>query len=186
MWVEVFARFRGGQTYTNVPTRPTLRFSSLRFWQILAAADPSPKDGLLNVKGFYPQSFDHILLDPPCSALGLRPKLSILPQTVADLESFCTYQRQFIANAVVLLKPGGTMTYSTCTIHALENEGMVRHILDAYPSMQLVPIHIALGRPGLPGLGLNASECECVRRFDPSDIAADTIGFFVAKFQKAD
>lgn len=154
--------------------------------QVIAAATPSTKDGLLQVKGFYPESFDRILLDPPCSALGLRPKLSIAQNTVAELESICAYQRQFIANAVALLKPGGYMTYSTCTIHSLENEDMIRYLLDHYPIMELVsvPLSPKLGRPGLPDRLLTPDECLAVRRFDPTDKVTDTMGFFVAKFRK--
>lgn len=76
------------------------------------------------------------------------------------------------------------MTYSTCTIHVSENEGMIRHILDEYPVMQLVDAGIDIGQSGLPGVGLNDMECRLVRRFDPSDEEADTMGFFVAKFIK--
>jgi methyltransferase NSUN6 len=151
--------------------------------KVLSAAKPSAKDGLLNVAGFYPESFDRILLDPPCSALGLRPKLSMANTSLADLESVCAYQRQFIANAIALLKPGGYMTYSTCTIHTKENEGMVRYLLDHYPSMELVPISLSVGGSGLPGL-LTPWECRAVRRFDPSDRVNDAMGFFVAKFRK--
>jgi 16S rRNA C967 or C1407 C5-methylase (RsmB/RsmF family) len=146
-------------------------------------AEPRKKDGLLNVQRFYPESFDRILLDPPCSALGLRPKLQVVQTTLEDLDGFPSYQRRFVREAVALLKPGGTMTYSTCTIQAQENEAMVRHVLDHYPAMDLVPIDIDLGLPGLGGLGLDERECSYVRRFDPSG-KADTMGFFVAKFQK--
>lgn len=76
------------------------------------------------------------------------------------------------------------MTYSTCTIHVMENETQIRHILDEYHEMELVPNEINLGLPGLPGLGLSDSECQCVRRFDPLDEKADTMGFFIAKFRK--
>jgi 16S rRNA C967 or C1407 C5-methylase (RsmB/RsmF family) len=149
---------------------------------ILASAEKA-KNGLLNVKRFFPESFDRILLDPPCSALGLRPKLQIPQSKVADLEAIASYQRRFIREAVALLKPGGVMSYSTCTIHSLENEEMVRHILDKYPGMELVPIDFDIGQPGLPGLGLDEHQCRCIRRFDPTD-KTDTIGFFVAKFRK--
>ena len=75
------------------------------------------------------------------------------------------------------------MTYSTCTFHVMENEEMVAYILSKYKQMELLPIDLDVGLPGLPGLGLNEVQRHCVRRFDPSD-AQDTIGFFVAKFQK--
>ena len=69
------------------------------------------------------------------------------PKNIAELESNCFYQCQFIASAIRLLKLGGIMKYSTCTIDVRENEEMIWHILDEYPSMQLV-------LPGLLGLVL--------------------------------
>ena len=82
------------------------------------------------------------------------------------------------------------MTYSTCTINGSENEGMVSHILQEYPTMELVPIELPLswrqnnvGLSGLDGFGLSTKERNNVCRFDPSD-AADTMGFFVALFRK--
>lgn len=141
-------------------------------------------DGLLDAKGFYANSFDRILLDPPCSALGLRPKLLVDAQSPKQLSKFAEYQRRFVRNAVPLLKPGGTMTYSTCTIDACENEDMVQFILSEFPSMKLEPISADLpGLPGLAGRGLSDEECQMVRRFDPCD-EGDTMGFFLAKFTK--
>jgi methyltransferase NSUN6 len=148
------------------------------------------EDGLLNVTGFYPESFDRVLLDPPCSALGLRPKLDVGHSVLKDLLDVCMYQRKFISQAVLLLKPGGIMTYSTCTFHADENERMVAYMLKEYHELELVPVLVPgestqVGQPGLAGLGLNDMERGFVRRFDPwTDDDSDTIGFFVAKFQK--
>ena len=124
------------------------------------------------------------MLDPPCSALGLRPKLVVVQESLEEMYKLVKYQRMFVREAVQLLKPGGIITYSTCTIHSLENEGMVKYIIDKYPNMQLLPISDALGSPGLPGCGLSEEERMHVRRFDPID-EADTIGFFVAKFKKS-
>ena len=151
---------------------------------------PVGKGGLKQIKKFYPESFDKILLDPPCSALGLRPKLFVAQNSLKELKKHAEYQRKFVSQAVKLLKVGGYMTYSTCTINADENEGMVSHILNEYPCMELLPIHIPfswrekqLGLPGLDGFGLSANERECVCRFDPSS-TGDTMGFFVALFRK--
>ena len=117
--------------------------------------------------------------------------------TVAQLERYATYQKRFVAEAVTLLKPGtGILTYSTCTIVVAENEGMVRHILDQYPCMELVPVVDAseersmknFGCPGLANCGLTDNQRRCVRRFgypsSSSPVQDDTIGFFVAKFRK--
>jgi 16S rRNA C967 or C1407 C5-methylase (RsmB/RsmF family) len=151
---------------------------------ILACAEKSSKDGLLEVDGFYSESFDRIVLDPPCSALGLRPKLNIPIRSLKELKRHGGYGKRLVQNAIELLKVGGVMTYSTCTINADENESMVRHVIDVYPSMELLPIDYNIGGPGLPGFGLNEQQRGMVRRFDPCDEAADTMGFFVAKFRK--
>jgi methyltransferase NSUN6 len=124
------------------------------------------------------------VLDPPCSALGLRPKLFIAQSSLPQLQSHAEYQRKFVHEAIALLKPGGYLTYSTCTINAEENEAMACHILLDYPTMSLVPIPIEMGHQGLPGFGLNDEERGKVRRFDPHNAKEDAIGFFVALFQK--
>jgi len=151
--------------------------------EIISTATPSAKGDFLNIKAFYPESFDRILLDPPCSALGLRPKLDI-QTTTNELIKHANYQKKFIHKAVALLKPGGTMTYSTCTFNANENEDMIRYTLESFPCMKLVPIErLKMGLPGLPGRGLDKEQCRMVCRFDPSGVE-DTMGFFVAKFIK--
>ena len=148
-------------------------------------ADIDKNTNLLRIDGFPPESFHRILLDPPCSAWGLRPKLTMVQTKIEQLQSVCSYQQQFIKSAVRLLIPGGIMTYSTCTINTGENEAMVRYILDEYPMMELLPIHTSIGGPGWVGFGLNADEIEYVRRFDPTHATIDdSIGFFVARFGK--
>ncbi len=151
---------------------------------------PLGKTGLKQIKKFYKSSFDKILLDPPCSALGLRPKLFVMQDSLKELQKHADYQRKFVSQAIRLLKVGGYMTYSTCTINGDENEGMVNHILREYPCMELLPIDLPpswrekeLGLPGLEGFGLSPKERTCVCRFDPSS-AGDTMGFFVALFRK--
>ena len=101
------------------------------------------------------------------------------------------YQRRFIDRAVELLKPGGVMTVSTCTVYWEENDGMVRYVLDSFRvgvgGVRLVSLGSMVegfGVAGLPGVGLSDEERGVVRRFDPSDKTADTMGFFLAKFKK--
>ncbi|RHZ27858.1 hypothetical protein DYB26_003104 [Aphanomyces astaci] len=122
-----------------------------------------------------------ILLDPPCSALGLRPRL-VHACNLTELEQYSNMQRNFLWAAVFLLKPGGTLVYSTCTVNPKENEQMVAHALDAYP-LELVGQNPVLGEPGLLNQGLSADQAAKVQRFDPAS-ASDTMGFFCAKFVK--
>lgn len=78
------------------------------------------------------------------------------------------------------------MTYSTCTINSSENEEIVKFILSEFPCMKLVAIPEDIpGLSALSGYGLSDEECTMVRRFDPSDKNIDSMGFFIAKLQKA-
>jgi 16S rRNA C967 or C1407 C5-methylase (RsmB/RsmF family) len=95
------------------------------------------------------------------------------------------YQRVFMQQAVALLKPGGILTYSTCTINALENEANVAYLLQEYECMKLLPLPEGLGSSGLPGYGLSEESRAFVKRFDPADERDNCMGFFVAKFEKS-
>ncbi|XP_027329435.1 putative methyltransferase NSUN6 [Abrus precatorius] len=142
-------------------------------------------------KGFSPDSFDRVLLDAPCSALGLRPRLFAGEETVESLRNHAKYQRRMFDQAVQLVRPGGVIVYSTCTINPGENEALVRYALDKYKYLSLAPQHPRVGGPGLVGScefpdgyveeWLRPGEEDLVQRFDPSS-PLDTIGFFIAKF----
>ena len=69
------------------------------------------------------EAFDRVLLDAPCSALGLRPRLAVLA-TLRELEQAAAYQRMLLREAAHVLAVGGELVYSTCTLNPAENEGM--------------------------------------------------------------
>ncbi|KAI3945432.1 hypothetical protein MKW92_021989 [Papaver armeniacum] len=143
-------------------------------------------------KGFSPNSFDRVLLDAPCSALGLRPRLFAGEETMESLKKHGKYQKKMFDQAIQLVLPGGTLVYSTCTLNPGENEAVVRYALDTYKFLSLAPQHPRIGGRGLIGgcelrdenrveKWLTPEEAELVQRFDPSS-SLDTIGFFNAKF----
>ncbi|KAI3845866.1 hypothetical protein MKW92_044579 [Papaver armeniacum] len=143
-------------------------------------------------KGFSPNSFDRVLLDAPCSALGLRPRLFAGEETMESLKKHGKYQKKMFDQAIQLVRPGGTLVYSTCTLNPGENEAVVRYALDTYKFLSLAPQHPRIGGRGLIGgcelldenrveKWLTPEEAELVQRFDPSS-SLDTIGFFIAKF----
>ncbi|XP_059663352.1 rRNA (cytosine-C(5))-methyltransferase NOP2C isoform X2 [Cornus florida] len=142
-------------------------------------------------EGFSPNSFDRVLLDAPCSALGLRPRLFAGEETIESLRNHAKYQRRMFDQAVHLVRPGGVLVYSTCTINPGENEALVRYALDTYKFLTLASQHPRIGGPGLVGgcefsdgyteEWLRPGEEDLVQRFDPSSVL-DTIGFFIAKF----
>ncbi|XAR49510.1 16S rRNA (cytosine(967)-C(5))-methyltransferase [Bertholletia excelsa] len=143
-------------------------------------------------QGFSPNSFDRVLLDAPCSALGLRPRLFAGEETLESLRNHAKYQRRMFDQAVQLVRPGGVIVYSTCTINPGENEALVRYALDTYKFLLLDSQHPKIGGPGLVGgcklsdgyieEWLKPGEEDLVQRFDPSS-SLDTIGFFIAKFK---
>src|ERR1700733_14624171 len=55
----------------------------------------------------YPEQFDRVLLDPPCSGLGQRPILQQSSYECFTIEGLPAYQKILFASAVSLLKPGG-------------------------------------------------------------------------------
>ncbi|XP_033639559.1 tRNA (cytosine(72)-C(5))-methyltransferase NSUN6-like [Asterias rubens] len=141
---------------------------------------------------FSPESFDYILLDAPCSGLGQRPQIANQLQ-LSEVKSYPAYQRQFFSTAVKLLRPGGYLVYSTCTITLGENEEIVSWALKDYPQLQLCQQVPHLGGIGLLGTMLQPDQLCKLQRFhgvSPMISCAnghsdnDTIGFFVAKFVK--
>lgn len=97
---------------------------------------------------FKNESFDRVLLDAPCSNLGQRPLLNI--QVDKNLiKSFPALQRKLLINAVDLVKPGGILVYSTCTITLDENEHNVAWVLEKFPQMELIEINSEIGSSGI-------------------------------------
>ena len=114
---------------------------------------------------------DKILLDAPCTALGIRPKLWE-SRTPRDILATARYQRAFIWAAIKSLRRGGTLVYSTCTLSYEENEANVRFMLEKGLKLEEQGLFI-----GSEGLGLDK-----VQRFYPNRHL--TQGFFIAKLRK--
>lgn len=79
--------------------------------------------------------FDVVLADVPCSGLGVMGrkrdiKYRVTPQSLQELTML---QRCIMDTVWQYVKPGGTMIYSTCTIHRAENEEMVAYLTSEYP-----------------------------------------------------
>ncbi|CAB3261455.1 unnamed protein product [Arctia plantaginis] len=140
---------------------------------------------------FPPNSFDKVLLDAPCSGLGQRPQL-VNKMTPKIINSYKFVQRKLFAEAVKVLKVGGKLIYSTCTIAEQENECMIAWVLDKFPFLKLIPSEPLLGGPGLKNKGLNEEQRLMVQRFGPVDdeirpvqnLYKNSIGFFIAAFVK--
>lgn len=88
----------------------------------------------------FPAFFDKIMLDAPCSGEGMFRKD---PETVNEWSpehvTMCAArQLDILRSAVRMLKPGGTLGYSTCTFSPEENERTMEAITSEYPELRLV------------------------------------------------
>ncbi len=120
---------------------------------------------------------DRILIDPPCSALGVRPKIRD-DTTKKEIINVANYQRQFIKAAARYIKPSGIIVYCTCTLTNEENEENIKFLIDNY-DCKILEQKYFFGSPG--------EKCENLRdyqklqRFYPD--LHDTPGYFIAKLQ---
>ncbi len=121
--------------------------------------------------------FDKILLDAPCTGSGnllANPELK-WRQNKKFLQQNLTLQRKLIQNAINLLKPGGILMYSTCSLYPEEGEHLILDFLDYLKPLDLpnwVSPSYKINNKTVPGTG----------RLFPS--IHQTQGFFIGKFKK--
>jgi NOL1/NOP2/sun family putative RNA methylase len=131
--------------------------------------------------------FDRILLDAPCSGTGtIRKSLkTVLMWNPDTIRRIAVTQRKMLENAFRLLKPGGTLVYSTCSTEPEEDEAIVSWLLGRHPNADLAAIDIPIKR-GAPVMEFEGDSydprVEKTLRLWPQD--NDTEGFFVAKIVK--
>ena len=92
-----------------------------------------------------PQPFDAVLLDAPCSATGTIRRNPDIPylKSEADIASLSRLQARLLDSAPGLLKPGGKIIYSTCSLEAEEGEEQIKALPGRRADVTLIPI-----RPG--------------------------------------
>lgn len=90
----------------------------------------------------FSEFFDRILIDAPCSGEGMfrRQKETADAWSPDKVRSLSALQRQILGEGYRMLRPGGTLLYSTCTFSPAENEANVAEFLLAHPDMKLIPI----------------------------------------------
>ena len=126
---------------------------------------------------YEPASFDRILVDAPCSGLGVirrKPEIKY-NKTEQDLTSLTEIQGQLLDTAYKLIKDDGIIVYSTCTVEYEENEGMVRKFLKKHSDMTLVPL---TALENYNSLAINDDMLQILPQHFGSD------GFFVAAFRR--
>ena len=91
------------------------------------------------LKDIYPEYFDRVLVDAPCSGLVVylsKPdiKYRLRPEEPMELHEL---QLKILDACARYVKPGGTLVYSTCTLFREENELTVQEFLKKHPSFEL-------------------------------------------------
>jgi len=89
-----------------------------------------------------PRPADRILLDAPCSALGVVGRRADVrwQRQEAEIPELVTLQQELLASAARNLRPGGRLVYCTCTTEREENEGVVERFLAEHPGFELEPL----------------------------------------------
>jgi 16S rRNA (cytosine967-C5)-methyltransferase len=122
--------------------------------------------------------FDRILLDAPCSALGVirrHPDIRVR-KSPAEIDKLPLLQARLLTAAWRMLAKGGRLVYATCTVTRSENRDVVTAFLEGTPDANIVP---AEEWPGWPGFG----EADgCGRQILPGEAGAD--GFYYAALVK--
>ena len=109
-------------------------------------AELSLYDGRNLIKQHGPNKFDKILLDAPCSGearINPNTPSTYSSWTLAKIKRLSRLQEQLITVAYDLLKPGGILVYSTCTISPEENEKVVNRLLKKREA-KILPISIEI------------------------------------------
>lgn len=88
------------------------------------------------------ERFDAVLLDAPCSSTGTIRRHPDIPylKSPKDIEDLAVLQARLLDNACSLLKPGGTLVYSTCSLELEEGEAQIAALLARNPDVTVHPI----------------------------------------------
>ena len=119
---------------------------------------------------------DRVIVDPPCSSLGVRPKV-FDSKTYREVEALSRYQIQFLRTAARIVKRGGVIVYSTCTVTVEENEAVIESVVEETRCLEVEDTGVVRGSRGVWGV-----HRDLYTRFHPH--IHDVTGFFIAKLRK--
>lgn len=126
--------------------------------------------------------FDRVLVDAPCSDLGAlasRPDAR-WRKSPRGIERLAALQGEILARAAAVLRPGGTLVYSTCTISRREGEDRIAALLEASAAGEAPPLAVDDLGALAPGLA-SGHDPRCLQLRPDRD---GTTGFFIARLRR--
>jgi 16S rRNA (cytosine1407-C5)-methyltransferase len=147
--------------------------------------------GVIHSKGellgkIYPDHFDKILVDAPCSGLGIIQKKNEINKwwSLERISILGDLQLRLLIAAIKMVKEGGEIVYSTCTLTVEENELIINKVLEKYP-VEIIPLELPVqSHPAFTSyeeMNLHPSLSNA-RRILPWEINSE--GFFIVKLRK--
>lgn len=133
----------------------------------------------------FPEFFDKILVDAPCSGEGMFRKDPAVAKVWDGNKPFecAKQQKEIITRAAQMLAPGGDMLYSTCTFSPEENEQVIQFLLDSRDDMEIREIQPYEGfAPGCPEAANGTPDLKKCVRIWPHKMAGE--GHFLALLHK--
>ena len=120
----------------------------------------------------FPDTFDLIMVDAPCSGEGMFRKedIAIEEWSPENVLKCAERQKEILENASICLKNGGYIVYATCTFSLEENEMIVDWFLENHPEFELVRVKRAVEENTEDGILFEGCKCESIsytRRFYP-------------------
>lgn len=103
------------------------------------------------LKSYFPEFFDCIVVDAPCSGEGMfrKDEQARAEWSEENVQICAERQQEILDNAADMLRPGGRMIYSTCTFSPEEDEGGIAVFLKSHPEFSIVKVPEEKRLPGL-------------------------------------
>ena len=120
----------------------------------------------------FPETFDMIMVDAPCSGEGMfrKEEIAVDEWSKANVDMCAKRQEEILENAVKALNCGGYIVYSTCTFSLEENEMTVDRFLQCHSDFEIVPVNEEVRKHTSDGIFFDGCKCENIgfaRRFYP-------------------
>ena len=124
------------------------------------------------VAQLFPETFDLIMVDAPCSGEGMfrKDETAIREWSVDNVLHCAQRQKGILEQAVAALRPGGYLVYATCTFSLEENEMVVDDFLQKHPEFELIPVRDVVRTYTSDGISFDGCTCPNLhdaRRFYP-------------------